>query len=60
MIGRFKCENDVFYGEISGSLVHAKGKEGRTFELSKLEILPPTEPSKIVASGLITMTMHLS
>ncbi|MBN1133928.1 MAG: fumarylacetoacetate hydrolase family protein [Methanosarcinaceae archaeon] len=53
MLGRFKCENDIFFGEISGSLVHAKGcAEGRTFNLSQLEILPPTEPSKIICIGL--------
>lgn len=53
MIGRFKCGNDIFFGEICGSLVQAKGEaEGRTFKLSQLEILPPTVPSKIICIGL--------
>jgi len=53
MIGRFRCGNDTFYGQVSGSCVQEKSKgDGKTFELSELEILPPTTPSKIICIGL--------
>lgn len=53
MIGRFKHCDDTFYGEVNGTCVTAKGEhEGRTFELSELEVLPPTKPSKIICVGL--------
>ena len=53
MIGRFKHCDDTFYGEVSGTRVTAKGEhEGRTFELSELEVLTPTKPSKIICVGL--------
>ena len=53
MIGRFKHCDDTFYGEVSGTRVTAKGEhEGRTFELSELDVLPPTKPTKIICVGL--------
>jgi len=53
MIGRFRCGNDTFYGQVSGSCVQEKGNgDGKTFELSELEILPPTTPSKVICIGL--------
>ncbi len=53
MIGRFKHCDDTFYGEVSGTRITAKGDcEGKAFELSELEVLPPTKPSKIICVGL--------
>ncbi len=53
MIGRFKHSENTFYGEVNGTRVTAKGCcEGKTFELSELEVLPPTDPSKIICVGL--------
>ncbi|HJH31987.1 MAG TPA: FAA hydrolase family protein [Methanosarcinaceae archaeon] len=53
MIGRFKHFGNTFYGEVNATCVTAKGEyEGKTFELSELKVLPPTDPSKIVCVGL--------
>ena len=53
MIGRFRHCDDTFYGEVIGTRVTAKGDcEGKAFELSELEVLPPTKPSKIICVGL--------
>ncbi|MDO9518001.1 MAG: fumarylacetoacetate hydrolase family protein [Methanosarcinaceae archaeon] len=53
MIGRFKHCDDTFYGEVNGTRVTAKGDcGGKAFELSELEVLPPTKPSKIICVGL--------
>ncbi len=60
LIGRAKKEDRTFYAEFCGEV--AKCLEGLPYEeikyageeyaLSELEILPPSEPSKIVAVGL--------
>ncbi|MGP8337600.1 MAG: fumarylacetoacetate hydrolase family protein [Methanosarcinaceae archaeon] len=53
MIGRFKHSENIFYGEVNVTCVTAKGEyENKTFELSELEVLPPTDPSKIICVGL--------
>ena len=53
MIGRFKHSENIFYGEVNETRVTAKGEcEGRIFELSELEVLTPTKPSKIICVGL--------
>ncbi|MGP8331790.1 MAG: fumarylacetoacetate hydrolase family protein [Methanosarcinaceae archaeon] len=53
MIGRFKHSDNIFYGEVNATVITARGKyEGKTFELSELEVLPPTDPSKIICVGL--------
>ncbi len=52
MIGRFKHDDDVFYGNVSGDLVTSMDHESRTFELSELTVLPPATPSKIICIGL--------
>ena len=53
MIGRFKHSENTFYGEVAGTRVTAKGDyKGNKFELSELEVLPPTTPSKIICVGL--------
>jgi 2-keto-4-pentenoate hydratase/2-oxohepta-3-ene-1,7-dioic acid hydratase in catechol pathway len=53
MIGRFRSGDDIFYGEIEGEYVYPSwGTLAGTFELSKLRVLPPSSPSKIVCVGL--------
>ncbi|MBW6469815.1 MAG: fumarylacetoacetate hydrolase family protein [Methanosarcinaceae archaeon] len=53
MIGRFKHCDDTFYGEVTGTSVTAKGCcKGKAFDLSELEVLTPTNPSKIICAGL--------
>jgi 2-keto-4-pentenoate hydratase/2-oxohepta-3-ene-1,7-dioic acid hydratase in catechol pathway len=53
MIGRFRSGDEVFYGEIEGNRVYPKnGFSGTSLELSKLRILPPACPSKIICVGL--------
>ncbi|WP_091689633.1 fumarylacetoacetate hydrolase family protein [Methanococcoides vulcani] len=52
MIGRFKHDDDVFYGNVNGDLVTSMDHESRTFELSELAVLPPATPSKIICIGL--------
>ena len=53
MIGRFKYGDEIFYGEVRGENVVAnKGLYSDTFLISDLELLPPTQPSKIICVGL--------
>ncbi|MFZ3060525.1 MAG: fumarylacetoacetate hydrolase family protein [Candidatus Methanoperedens sp.] len=53
MIGRFKFENEVFYGDVKGERVIVdRGLYSDTFVLSELQLLPPTQPSKIICVGL--------
>jgi 2-keto-4-pentenoate hydratase/2-oxohepta-3-ene-1,7-dioic acid hydratase in catechol pathway len=53
MIGRFKYGDEIFYGEVSGeNVVVDKVLYMDTFLLSDLELLPPTQPSKIICVGL--------
>mgnify|MGYP006292521275 CR=1 FL=1 len=53
MFGRFKYENDIFYGEVNKGYVTGKGEfEGFACEISETEILSPIDPSKIVCTGL--------
>jgi 2-keto-4-pentenoate hydratase/2-oxohepta-3-ene-1,7-dioic acid hydratase in catechol pathway len=53
MIGRFRSEDEVFYGEIENEHVYPQGGiQAGVFELSKLRVLPPVSPSKIVCVGL--------
>lgn len=53
MIGRFKFDNEIFYGDIKGDrVVVERGLYSDTFLLRDLEILPPTEPGKIICIGL--------
>lgn len=53
MIGRFKFENEIFYGEVKGERVIVdRGLYSDTFVLSELQLLPPTQPSKIICVGL--------
>ncbi len=49
MIGRFKYQGEIFYGEVTGEKVVASHD---TFLLSELEILPPVQPGKIICAGL--------
>ncbi|HWR25904.1 MAG TPA: fumarylacetoacetate hydrolase family protein [Methanosarcina sp.] len=53
MIGRFRSEDEVFYGEIENGRVYPSGRvSAGVFELSELRVLPPATPSKIVCVGL--------
>ncbi|MCX9024700.1 MAG: fumarylacetoacetate hydrolase family protein [Candidatus Methanoperedens sp.] len=53
MIGRFKFENEVFYGDVKGERVIVdRGLYSDTFVLSELQLLPPAQPSKIICVGL--------
>jgi 2-keto-4-pentenoate hydratase/2-oxohepta-3-ene-1,7-dioic acid hydratase in catechol pathway len=53
MIGRFRSEDEVFYGEIENGRVYPSGRvSAGVFELSELRVLPPAIPSKIVCIGL--------
>jgi 2-keto-4-pentenoate hydratase/2-oxohepta-3-ene-1,7-dioic acid hydratase in catechol pathway len=53
MMGRFKYESEVFYGEVKGEQVIVdRVMYSDTFMLSDLQLLPPTQPSKIVCVGL--------
>ena len=53
MIGRFRYDNEVFQGEVRGErIVVERGLYCDTFVLSELELLPPTNPSKIICVGL--------
>ncbi|PWB49641.1 MAG: 2-hydroxyhepta-2,4-diene-1,7-dioate isomerase [Candidatus Methanoperedenaceae archaeon] len=53
MIGRFRYDNEVFRGEVRGErIVVERGLYCDTFVLSELELLPPTDPSKIICVGL--------
>jgi len=53
MIGRFKFNNEVFYGEVrADKVIVERGLYSDTFLLDDLEILPPTYPYKIICVGL--------
>ncbi len=53
MIGRFKYDNQIFYGEVKGDRVIAdRGLYKDTFLLIDLQILTPVQPSKIICVGL--------
>ena len=53
MIGRFKYGNEVFEGVVTGErVVVGRGLFCDTFFLSELEIMPPTNPGKIICVGL--------
>ena len=53
MIGRFKYDNELFEGVVKGErVVVGRGLYCDTFFLSELEIMPPTNPSKIICVGL--------
>ncbi len=53
MIGRFKYDNDIFYGEVKGYCVIAdKGLYYDTFLLTNIQILAPVQPNKIICVGL--------
>ncbi len=53
MIGRFKYDDEIFYGEVKGNrVVVDRGLYSDTFLLQDLSLLPPTQPSKIICVGL--------
>jgi 2-keto-4-pentenoate hydratase/2-oxohepta-3-ene-1,7-dioic acid hydratase in catechol pathway len=53
MIGRFKYEDEVFYGKVIGDkVVVDRVLFCDTYQLSDLELLPPSQPSKIICVGL--------
>jgi 2-keto-4-pentenoate hydratase/2-oxohepta-3-ene-1,7-dioic acid hydratase in catechol pathway len=53
MIGRFKYGGKIFYGKIKGERVIVNRElYSDTFLLEELELLPPTQPSKIICMGL--------
>ncbi|WP_342305725.1 fumarylacetoacetate hydrolase family protein [Methanolobus sp. ZRKC5] len=52
MFGRFRCNDNVFYGEVSGNTVTSQEGAVVEYKLSELEVLPPSNPSKIVCVGL--------
>ena len=53
MIGRFKYDNEIFYGEVKGDrVVVDRGLYCDTYLLSDLQLLPPSQPGKIVCVGL--------
>ncbi|MCX9085279.1 MAG: fumarylacetoacetate hydrolase family protein [Candidatus Methanoperedens sp.] len=53
MIGRFKFDNETFQGEVrKDRVVVNRGLYSDTFILEELEILPPTNPGKIICVGL--------
>ncbi len=53
MIGRFKYDNEVFYGEVKGDrVVVDRGLFSDTFMLRDLQLLPPVQPTKIICVGL--------
>ena len=53
MIGRFRYDNEILYGEIKGDRVIVdRGLYTDTFYISDLQLLPPVTPSKIICIGL--------
>ena len=53
MIGRFKYEEEVFFGKVIGDrVVVDRNLFYDTYQLSDLELLPPSQPSKIICVGL--------
>ncbi len=49
MMARFLLGNEVLRGEVSGGSIKARGKE---YDLKEVELLAPSEPSKVVCVGL--------
>ena len=53
MIGRFRNDKEIFYGEVRGNRVIVdRGLYSDTFLLQDLSLLPPTIPTKIICVGL--------
>jgi 2-keto-4-pentenoate hydratase/2-oxohepta-3-ene-1,7-dioic acid hydratase in catechol pathway len=53
MIGRFRYDKEIFYGEVRGNRVIVdRGLYSDTFVLHDLSLLPPTIPTKIICVGL--------
>ena len=53
MIGRFRYNNEVFQGVVRGErVIVERGLYCDTFVFSDLELLSPTDPSKIICVGL--------
>ncbi|WP_209617258.1 fumarylacetoacetate hydrolase family protein [Methanolobus bombayensis] len=52
MFGRFRCNNNIFYGEVEDNKVTSMEGSFMECELSDVEILPPSTPSKVVCVGL--------
>ncbi len=53
MIGRFRHDKEIFYGEVRGNRVIVdRGLYSDTFLLQDLSLLPPTSPTKIICVGL--------
>lgn len=53
MIGRFKYDHEIFYGELKGEqVVVNRVTYFDTYLLGNVEVLPPTHPSKIICVGL--------
>lgn len=53
MIGRFKYDNETFYGEVNGNRVIVdRGLYNDTFLFNDLQLLPPVQPSKLICVGL--------
>jgi 2-keto-4-pentenoate hydratase/2-oxohepta-3-ene-1,7-dioic acid hydratase in catechol pathway len=53
MIGRFRYDNEIFYGEVKEDrVIVERGLYSDTFLISDLQLLPPAQPSKIICVGL--------
>lgn len=52
MFGRFRYADDVFYGEVDGDIVTSHEGDGKSYALEELDVLPPSDPTKIVCVGL--------
>ncbi|WP_406659663.1 fumarylacetoacetate hydrolase family protein [Methanolobus sp. ZRKC3] len=52
MFGRFRYAGDIFYGEVNGDTVTSHEGDGRAYSLKELDVLPPSNPTKIVCVGL--------
>lgn len=53
MIGRFRHDTEIFYGEVKGERVVVDRIIYRdTYLLSELELLSPTQPGKVICVGL--------
>lgn len=48
-MARFRSENEILRGEVTGDSIEAGGKE---YNLGEVELLAPAEPSKVVCVGL--------
>jgi len=49
LMARFRCENEILKGEVSGDSIESDGKE---YNLGDVELLAPADPSKVVCVGL--------